>query len=61
MKRMCPSAGLLIIPNSGHAVNLEEPGLFNAALAEFLAQVEAGCWPMRDPRAVGPSITGITR
>jgi pimeloyl-ACP methyl ester carboxylesterase len=59
MKRMCPSAALLVLPNSGHAVNLEEPGAFNAALADFLAQVDAGRWPMRDPRAVSRSITGI--
>jgi len=25
----------------------------------FLAQVDAGRWPMRDPRAVTGSITGI--
>ncbi|HEY7687414.1 MAG TPA: alpha/beta hydrolase [Dongiaceae bacterium] len=61
IKRTCPSAALLVVPNSGHAVNLEEPGFFNAALADFLAQVDAGRWPMRDPRAVSPSITGMTR
>jgi pimeloyl-ACP methyl ester carboxylesterase len=61
IKRTCPSAGLLVIPNSGHAVNIEEPAAFNAALADFLAQVDAGRWPMRDPRAVNQSITGMTR
>jgi pimeloyl-ACP methyl ester carboxylesterase len=60
-KRTCPSAALLVIPNTGHAVNLEEPGLFNAALADFLAQVDAGRWPQRDPRAVSASITGVGR
>jgi pimeloyl-ACP methyl ester carboxylesterase len=61
LKRTCPSAALLVIPNSGHTVNLEEPAAFNAALADFLAQVDAGRWPSRDPRAVSQSITGITK
>src|SRR5262245_48538365 len=61
LKRTCTSAALLVLPNSGHAVNLEEPGLFNAALADFLAQVDAGRWPVRDPRAISQSITGMTK
>ena len=59
MKRAIPSAGLLVVPNTGHTVNLEEPAAFNAALADFFAQVDAGRWPMRDPRAVSESITGV--
>ncbi len=61
IKRACPSAALLVVPNSGHAINIEEPAAFNAALADFLAQVDAGRWPMRDPRAVSQSITGMTK
>jgi pimeloyl-ACP methyl ester carboxylesterase len=61
IKRTCPSAALLVIPNSGHAINLEEPAAFNAALETFLAQVDSGRWPMRDPRAVSNSITGMTK
>jgi pimeloyl-ACP methyl ester carboxylesterase len=61
IKRTCPSAALLVLPNSGHAVNIEEPAAFNAALADFLAQVDAGRWPARDPRAVSQSITGMTK
>jgi pimeloyl-ACP methyl ester carboxylesterase len=61
LKRTCASAALLVLPNSGHAVNLEEPGLFNAALADFLAQVDAGRWPVRGPRAISQSITGMTK
>ena len=61
IKRTCPSAALLVLPNAGHAVNIEEPGAFNAALADFLAQVDAGRWSMRDPRAVSESITGISK
>ena len=48
-----------VIPNCGHAINLEEPAAFNAAPADFLSQVDAGRWPMRDPRAMSASITGI--
>ena len=59
MKRTIPSAGLLVVPNTGHTVNLEEPAAFNTALADFFAQVDAGRWPMRDPRAVSESITGV--
>ena len=59
MKRTIPSAGLMVVPNTGHTINLEEPAAFNAALADFLAQVDAGRWPMRDPRAVSESITGM--
>jgi len=61
MKRTIPAAALQLLPNSGHAINLEEPDAFNAALAAFWAQVDAGRWPMRDPRAVTQSITGMTR
>ena len=59
MKRTIPSSGLLVVPNTGHTINLEEPAAFNAAVADFFAQVDAGRWPMRDPRAVSESITGM--
>ena len=61
IKRVCPSAALLVIPNTGHAANLEEPDTFNGALADFLAQVDAERWPMRDPRAISTSITGMRK
>jgi pimeloyl-ACP methyl ester carboxylesterase len=61
IKRTAPAAGLLIVPNTGHTINIEEPDAFNSALADFLAQVDAGRWPMRDPRAVSQSITGMSR
>lgn len=61
LKRTIKSAGLLVVPNTGHTINIEEPGAFNAALADFLAQVDAGRWPTRDPRAVSDSITGIRK
>jgi pimeloyl-ACP methyl ester carboxylesterase len=61
IKRTCPSAALHVLPNSGHAVNIEEPAAFNAALENFLIQVDSGRWPMRDQRAISKSITGMTK
>ena len=49
MKRQIRGAGLVVIPNSGHAINLEEPDLFNRAVLDFLTAVDAGRWPRRDP------------
>ena len=59
LKQVIPSAALQVVPNTGHTVNLEEPDLFNQAVADFVAQVEAGRWPMRDPRAISDTITGM--
>ena len=58
MKRTIPSSGLVVIPKTGHAVNLEEPDAFNRILAEFLDLVEAGRWDQRDPRSVTETILG---
>jgi pimeloyl-ACP methyl ester carboxylesterase len=44
MKRHIPHAGLLMLPMTGHTSNIEEPGLFNLCVAEFLAGVESGRW-----------------
>jgi hypothetical protein len=41
----------MVLPKTGHALNLEEPDLVNQAIAAFLGQVEAGRWEPRDPRA----------
>jgi pimeloyl-ACP methyl ester carboxylesterase len=58
MKRAIPTAGLAILPKSGHGINLEEPELFNRLLEDFFHQVETGRWGRRDARAVVPSIYG---
>jgi pimeloyl-ACP methyl ester carboxylesterase len=44
MKRNLKRAGLVIFPKSGHCINLEEPGLFNQVLSEFLHTAEQGRW-----------------
>ncbi len=59
MKRTIPSAALVVMANAGHVINEEDPDEFNRLLGAFLAQVDAGRWPSRDPRALSASITGI--
>lgn len=44
LKRTAPTAGLLVIPRSGHTITSEEPAAFNAALADLIANAEAGRW-----------------
>ena len=43
-ERTVPTAGLCIIPRSGHTITSEEPAAFNAAVAELIASAEAGRW-----------------
>jgi proline iminopeptidase len=50
-KQTLPASGLAVFPKTGHAVNLEEPDLFNRVVGEFLTRVDAGHWPERDPRS----------
>ena len=51
LKRTVPTAGLLMIPRSGHNVPTEEPAAFNAAVAELIAAAEAGRWLAHKPKA----------
>jgi pimeloyl-ACP methyl ester carboxylesterase len=59
MKQSIPTAALSVMPNSGHAINIEEPEEYNRIVGDFLAQVDSGRWPHRDPRAISASITGM--
>jgi pimeloyl-ACP methyl ester carboxylesterase len=59
LKRTIPTAGLQILPRTGHTANLEEPDMFNAAVDRFLAAVERGSWRRRDPRSLSTSTTGM--
>ena len=59
LKRNIPAAALAVMPNCGHAINLEAPDEFNRIVGDFLALVDSGRWPMRDPRAASASITGM--
>ncbi len=49
MKRKIPTAGLVVLPKSGHTINLEEPEMFNRAVLDFLTAVDAGRWTRRNP------------
>ncbi len=44
LKATLPNAGLWISPNTGHAINLEEPAAFNAQVETFLGAVERRSW-----------------
>lgn len=59
MKQTIPSAALSVMPNCGHTINIEDPDAFNRIVGDFIVQVDAGRWPMRDPRATVASITGM--
>jgi pimeloyl-ACP methyl ester carboxylesterase len=58
MKRTIPTAGLVVMPNCGHTINLEEPAAFNQHLADFFHTVDIGAWRTRDPRALVTTILG---
>ena len=44
MKRTIPNMGLVVLPRSGHGLNLEDPALFNRIVEDFFHQVESGRW-----------------
>ena len=56
LKRTIPAAGLVMLPRTGHALNLEEPGWFNALVGDFFHQVESGRWRSRDLSSMSRSI-----
>jgi pimeloyl-ACP methyl ester carboxylesterase len=58
MKRAIPTAALVVMPNAGHTINLEEPAAFNLQLADFFHTVDVGAWRSRDPRATVNAILG---
>jgi pimeloyl-ACP methyl ester carboxylesterase len=58
MKRTIPTAALVVMPNAGHTINLEDPTAFNQHIAEFFHTVDAGAWRNRDPRAMVQTILG---
>ena len=59
MKQSIPSAALAVMPNCGHGINVEDPDEFNHLVGNFITHVDSGRWPMRDPRAISASITGM--
>ncbi len=59
MKSHIPRSGLVILPQCGHTINLEEPELFNRAMLDFLIAVESEKWARRE--AVGEVGTLLPR
>ena len=55
MKRAIPTAGLVIVPKTGHTINLEEPEAFNRIVSDFLGAVESGRWQARNPASMSSS------
>jgi pimeloyl-ACP methyl ester carboxylesterase len=49
LKRAVAAAALMVVPRAGHTINSEEPCVFNRALFDFLAAVEAGRWMAHRP------------
>ena len=58
MKRTIPTAALVVMPNAGHTINLEDPAIFNEHIADFFHTVDVGAWRKRDPRAMVATILG---
>jgi pimeloyl-ACP methyl ester carboxylesterase len=49
LRRTVPTAGLLVIPRSGHTITTEEPDQFTSALADFFPAAENGRWLAHKP------------
>ena len=44
LKRNIPTSGLLVFPQTGHTMNLEEPALFSHSVQMFIKAVEEDRW-----------------
>jgi pimeloyl-ACP methyl ester carboxylesterase len=58
LKRTIATAGYQVVPNSGHALNLEDPKLYNDVIRWFIDTVTRDAWPTRDPRSLS-AVMGI--
>ena len=50
LKRTIPMAGLAVLPQTGHTLNVEEPEKFNNLILDFLQAVENQTWLSQGPR-----------
>ncbi len=57
LKRQIMSSALVVLPRTGHTLNIEEPDAFNRALSEFYLAQASGHWGKRDPRSVSTNMT----
>ena len=58
LKRTIPTARLAVLPGTGHALNLEDPALFNRLVGDFWHLVESGRYTARDRRSVSGILGG---
>lgn len=56
LKKTIPASGLMVLPKTGHTLNIDEPALFNQFVSDFLATVEQGKYLPRGPRSVAAEI-----
>ena len=56
MKRTIRTSGLVVIPKSGHTINLEEPDFFNRCVLDFVTAVDGGRWTPRNPASLSRSV-----
>src|SRR6267378_485234 len=61
MKRSIATSGLVVLPWSGHTINIEEPDAFNRAVLEFLIRVDEARPHVRDPRSAASGILGFKK
>jgi pimeloyl-ACP methyl ester carboxylesterase len=61
MKRHIPTAGLTVVPRSGHTINIEEPDEFNRILYNFITAADTGRWGVRDARSAAGGILGFKK
>ena len=61
MKRSIRTSSLVVLPASGHTINIEEPEAFNKALFDFFMLVDEGRAAPRDPRSMASGILGYKK
>lgn len=61
LKRQIMTSALVVLPRTGHTLNIEEPDLFNRALSEFYFAQANGRWGKRDPRSVSTNMMAASR
>jgi len=60
LKRTVPRCGLMMLPKTGHGINLEEPAVFNAGVEDFIHAVERDRWG-ESVTVAGKSFTLVPR
>lgn len=61
LKRVIPGAGIWMVPQTGHAPNLEEPGLYNRVVHDFIDAVSRDSWASRLSQTGGSADPGVLR